>query len=65
MSLEEKILSALSEEKELDTLQISKKVIGPPGVQKDVNPTLYRLLKEDQIKKLPPKSGSRPSWSLN
>ncbi len=47
-SLEDKIIKAL-EDSRLDTLTISKKVIGPSAVKSQVNPTLYSMEKRGLV----------------
>lgn len=44
-SLEDKIIKAL-EDGRLDTLSVSKKVIGKSGTKAQVNPTLYAMEKK-------------------
>ena len=62
--MEEAIIEVLKSNGSLDTLQISKLVIGPKGTQKDVNPTLYKMLKEEKIKNTLQEGSLRPVWSI-
>ncbi len=65
-SLENKIFEALStnETEGLDTLAISKIVIGVDGTQKMVNPALYKLLKDGKIEKITIENNARPRWKI-
>jgi hypothetical protein len=70
--LSEKILTVLlisdimeeNTDGSLDTLTISKKVIGPNGTQKDVNPTLYQLEREKRIVRIKIQNKARPHWKI-
>lgn len=45
-------------------LDIAKAVIGPDARKKDVNPTLYKLLKENRVTKSSTETGAKPRWAL-
>jgi hypothetical protein len=65
--LEEKIIETLKNvnEEELDTLQISRLVLGKGSTQKQINPTLYKLLKEGKIERITKEGEARPRWKLS
>lgn len=64
MDLTANILKVLQEEKGtlLPTLQIAKKV----GLKttKEVNPTLYALLKSGEVEKISEEGGRNPKWKV-
>lgn len=61
-TLEDKIILALEEGK-LDTLSISKKVMGSKGTKAQVNPTLYSMEKKGLL--LHEQIGNSHIWNLN
>jgi len=62
MSLEQKIIDFLAKVPNQSPLAIAK-AIGF-SKSKDVNPTLYKLLKQGRVAKQAEADGSKPTWSL-
>jgi hypothetical protein len=60
------ILENLDDNESLDALQIAKIIFGNNATQKQVNPTLYNLLKKNKVEKIPGSNGSkRPKWKIH
>lgn len=63
MSLEEKVIDYLMEQDDyVKTLQIAKAVCGKSGTRKSVNPTLYKLLRDNVVEKISEENGTNPKW---
>lgn len=63
--IEDKILNFLRENPGPQaTLEVARHVLNPQAKAKDINPSLYRLLKEVKITKQSEADGTKPRWSI-
>jgi len=63
--MEAQILSLLSTDVPMKTLDIAQQILGKMAKAKDVNPTLYKLQREGKVTKIAEEGGKNPRWVRN